>query len=350
MTDPAWRPKLRRARHHARDLDAALREYSQLDPFELVTGIEGNDLVVRVHIRHEIPEELSLITGDLLHNARSALDLLITSVATDFASKSGRELSSDDERTLSFPITRTESEFNRNAKRIAPLLPDVTMQKIRMMQPWSIAEGMLERKGIEITPGRVDTYIWWHPLLRLSALDNLDKHRAVLALDFHRATITLGDDDFDPLDDGQEPEGEPVRSFDELDPETRENLMQSILEMQEYDNRPDSYDFYFSDGELYDGAEIGRYMRHDRGPMPDDLTARGNLRLVLWEPEVMKRFRGAPPLQETVREMIDEVERMCTVIETDVLLSEEDESAELCRLRHGLARSRVSHERFLLAR
>jgi hypothetical protein len=25
--------------------------------------------------------------------------------------------------------------------------------------------------------------------------------------------------------------------------------MQSILEMQEYDKRPDSYDFYFSDGE-----------------------------------------------------------------------------------------------------
>ena len=210
-----------------------------------------------------------------------------------------------------------------------------------MMQPWSIVEGMFERKGIEITPSRVDTYIWWDPLLRLSALDNLDKHREVLALNFHSATITLGDDDFDPLDDGQVPEGEPVRSFDELDPETRENLMQSILKMQEYDNRPDSYDFYFSDGELYDGAEIGRYIRHDRGQMPDGLTARGNLRLVLREPEVMERFRGAPSLRETVREMIDAVERVCTFIETGVLLGETDESAELCGPRHGLVRSRV---------
>ena len=119
MADPVWKSKLRRARHHARELEAALREYSQLDPFELVTGLEGNDLVVRVRIRHEIPEELSLIAGDLLHNARSALDLLITSAAKDFAFKSGHELSSDDERTLSFPITRTASEFKRNAKRIA---------------------------------------------------------------------------------------------------------------------------------------------------------------------------------------------------------------------------------------
>jgi hypothetical protein len=340
MADPVWKSKLRRARHHARDLQVALREYSQLDPFELVTGLEGNDLVVRVHIRHEIPEDLSLITGDLLHNARSALDLLVTSVAKGFAFNSGRELSSDDERKLSFPVTRTESEFNHKAKRIAPFLPDVTMHQIRIMQPWSIVEGMLEHEGIEISPSRVDTYIWWSPLLRLSTLDNLDKHREVLSLSFHSATITLGDNDFNPLDEGREPEGESLRSFDQLDPETRENLMQSILEMQEHDNRPGSYDFYFSGGELYDGAEVGRYIRHDRGQMPDGLTARGNLRLVLWEPEVMEQFRGSPPLQKTVCEMIDEVERVCKFIERGYS-KDIDQSAELYRPRRGLTAEAV---------
>lgn len=329
MADSAWRAKLKRARYHAQELQVALRNYSQLDPFELVTNLEGNDLVVRVHIRHEVPDELSLIAGDLLHNARSALDLLITSVAREFALKSGRELSSADERALSFPITRTESEFNQKTRRIAPLLTEITMQQIRVMQPWSIVEGVLESKGVEITPSRIDTYVWMDDLLRLSALDNLDKHREVLALDFHRATVTLGDDDFDPLDDGREPEGEPIHSFDELDPEVRENLIQSILKRQEYDKRPDSYDFHFSNGELHDGAEIGRYIRNDRGQMPGGLTARGNLRLVLWEPEVMARFRAAPPLQETVRDMIDAVDRMCTFIETGLLRSEEDAAAVL---------------------
>jgi hypothetical protein len=339
MADAFWKSKLRRARHHARDLQTALNEYSQLDPFELVSRIEGNDLVVRVHMRHEIPEELSLITGDLVHNARSALDILVTSTARGLAARSGRELSSDDERALSFPITRTESEFNRNSKRVAPFLSSTIMQQIRMMQPWSIMEGMLERKGIGVTPDAVGKYIWWSGLLRLSALDNSDKHREVLALDFHPATITLGDGEFNLLDDGQAPEGEPVRDFDELDPEIRENLIQSISKMREYDSRPDSYDFYFSDGELHDGAEIGRYIRHDRERMPDGLTARGNLRLVLWEPEVMERFRGAPPLQETVREMLDEVEQVCTFIEEGSSMGK-DESAKLCHRTYGRGRFR----------
>jgi hypothetical protein len=127
MADSAWRSKLRRARHHERDLEAALRQYSQLNPFELISKLEGNDLVVRVHIRHKVPEELSLIVGDLLHNARSALDLLVTSAAWDFASESGSQLTPADERKLFFPVTRTESDFDRAAKKIEPYLSGETM-------------------------------------------------------------------------------------------------------------------------------------------------------------------------------------------------------------------------------
>lgn len=61
--------------------------------------------------------------------------------------------------------------------------------------------------------------------------------------------------------------------------------------------------------------------------MPDSLTARGNLRLVLWEPEVMERFRGVPPLQATVREMLDEAELSCNFIEASALRGEADKSA-----------------------
>src|ERR1700722_3430128 len=74
MTGSAWGPKLRRARHHELDLEAALRKYSQLDPFELVSKLEGNDLVVRDHMRHEIPKDLSLILRHFLHNTLSPPD------------------------------------------------------------------------------------------------------------------------------------------------------------------------------------------------------------------------------------------------------------------------------------
>lgn len=329
MANSAWKSKLRRARRHERDLEAALRQYSQLNPFELSSKLEGNDLVVRVHIRHEIPEELSLIAGDSLHNARSALDLLVTSAAWNFASESGSQLTPVDERKLFFPVTRTESDFDKAAKKIEPYISGETMTRIRMMQPWSVTAARLAQGDDDVTADEVDLFTWLDPVWRLHLLDNLDKHREVLALDFHSATITLDDDaSFDPLDYGDEPEGEPV-NFDELDPEIRENLFESFRKIQEEDARPDSYDFYFSDGELHDGAEIGRYRRNDRRQMAGGLTARGNLRLVLWEPEVMQRFRGSPPLPKTVREIIDEVERTCDFVETGILIGDEEDTTEL---------------------
>lgn len=321
-----WKPKLRRARHHERDLEAALRQYSELNPFELVSKLEGNDLVVRVHIRHEIPEELSLIVGDLLHNARSALDLLATSAARDFASESGTELTPADERRLFFPVTRTESDFDTAARTIKPYLSEETMTRIRILQPWSFTAARFAQED-DVTADQMEMLTWLDPVWRLHLLDILDKHREVLALDFHPATITLDDGALDPLDNGSEPQGEPV-NFDELDPEIRENLFESFRKLQEEDERPDSYDFYFSGAELHDGAEIGRYRRHDHGQMPGGLTARGNLRLALWEPEVTQRFRGAPPLLKTVREMIDDVEEICGLVETGIV-GDEDESTEL---------------------
>jgi hypothetical protein len=277
MADSDWKPKLRRARHHERALEAAVHHYSELDPFELVSRYEGNDLVVRVHIRHEIPEELSLIVGDLLHNARSALDLLITSAAWDFASESGTELTPVDERKLFFPVTRTESDFDNAAKKIEPYLSEETMTRIRIVQPWSLTAARLAQEDDDVTADEVQLFTWLDLVWRLQLLDNLDKHRQVVALDFRSGTITLGDQALDLLDEGNEPEGEPV-NFDDLDPEIQANLLESFRKIQEEDERPDSYDFFFAGEELHDGAEIGRHMRHDGGPMPGGLTARGNLR------------------------------------------------------------------------
>ena len=49
---------------------------------------------------------------------------------------------------------------------------------------------------------------------------------------------------------------------------------------------------------------------------------------MLWEPELMERFSGARPVQKTVQEMIDEVESICTFVESGVLV-EGDETTEV---------------------
>ena len=136
------------------------------------------------------------------------------------------------------------------------------MARIRIVQPWSLTATRLAQEDDDFTADEVDRFTWLDLVWRLHLLDILDKHREVLALDFHRATISLNDDEFDPLDDGNEPEGEPI-NVDELDPETRENLFEALRKIQEQNARPDSFDFYDSDdfydttGEVHDGAEIG---------------------------------------------------------------------------------------------
>jgi len=324
MTESAWKLKLGRARQHQLALEAALREYSQLHPFELVSRLEGNDLVVRVHMQHDIPADLSLIVGDLLHNARSALDLLVMSAARAAASETGRGLSPAQERSLSFPITRTEPDFERAARKLKRHLPKDAILRIRIAQPWTMATEQLTRANEEITANNLDPLISLDLLYRLSQLNNLDKHRQLLAVAWLPGSISLGDEELvEPIDQDQDSDVESV-DIDDIDPEILASWAEAI---EQEDARPDAHDFYFSAGELHDGAEIGRYIRHDRGRMPADLTARGSLRLVLWEPELTERFTGAPPAQRTTREMIDEVESICTFVESGGL-AESDASSD----------------------
>jgi hypothetical protein len=129
--ESAWKLKVQRARQHQLALEAALREYSQLHPFDLISNLEENDLVVRVHMKHEIPAELSLIVGDLLHNARSALDLLVMAASRVRASESGRQLSLAEERSLSFPITRTKLDsFTASRSQNTSGLPHTTVTNL----------------------------------------------------------------------------------------------------------------------------------------------------------------------------------------------------------------------------
>lgn len=147
---------------------------------------------MRVHVRHEIPEDLSLITGDLLHNARSALDLLVTSAAWDWALESGRQLSPADERRLSFPVTRTEPGFDRAAHKLEPYLSGETMARIRTAQPWSVTAARFAHEHEAVTADELDLFTWLSPLWRLHLLDILDKHREVLALDVPLGNSVFG--------------------------------------------------------------------------------------------------------------------------------------------------------------
>ena len=103
--------KIARAKRHILELEQTLEAYRQTKPYSLshkLTEIKPGD-AVQIKLPEKIPPELSVITGDVLHNLRSALDHL----AYQLALQNGAESISD----IYFPFWRDIATFNSNAKK-----------------------------------------------------------------------------------------------------------------------------------------------------------------------------------------------------------------------------------------
>lgn len=77
MPFAASKLKIERANKHIADLDSRITAFSETDFYTLVVDKDPKTLgsILRVHATAAIPADFSLIIGDAIHNARSALDL-----------------------------------------------------------------------------------------------------------------------------------------------------------------------------------------------------------------------------------------------------------------------------------
>jgi len=102
------RLKVKRGTQHIEDLHNALAKYFSTggNVKVTVTKVEANACGIRAEAKH-MPEELSLLLGDAIHNLRSALDLL----AVELVRAAGEEPS----RGLYFPVSDTKEKL---AKRM----------------------------------------------------------------------------------------------------------------------------------------------------------------------------------------------------------------------------------------
>src|SRR3954447_22792037 len=84
--------KLERAKRHVHELDVALSAYVARNPCVLIGegDPKGGGWRVRVSVREPPPEEAAVIIGDIIHNLRSALDLLVNDLAALAGDHSGR--------------------------------------------------------------------------------------------------------------------------------------------------------------------------------------------------------------------------------------------------------------------
>lgn len=313
--------KLGRAKEHFHQFVAELDEFYRSEPWTFSTSFEGNDLVLRLDAHAPIPDRLALLVGDLIHNARSALDCAIAEIADRGLGSFGRPPETEEEeRSLSFPVTPQESGFTKALKKLRPFLPEKTLRIIEILQPWREAEIFAEHNGSQDDPNILAGWRALSYVRRLHTLSNIDKHRRLTMSLYRPDSVTesttgdFGDDlaEYEERFEGIEWLGVPVR---ERTPHFPPGTFPEGFVLP--DPNDVEYDFFFEDGVVEDGCEIGRYISSDRSRKMDDINIRARLRIVLYEPGLTDEYDGAPLIETVLAEIIDEVSKILEMLDPD---------------------------------
>ncbi|RWN24372.1 hypothetical protein [Mesorhizobium sp.] len=154
-TDPLLGPKLKieRAKRHVSDFETAMKAFFESGPYELVADIDPKtgEEVFRVRVHQCVPDEFSIITGDIVHNLRSALDQMICGLV-----RANRKQVSGGN---GFPIMGSAKRLEEAAVGKLKNISVKADRFIRRLKPYKGGNNAL----------------WM-----LAELDNMDKHNAIV--------------------------------------------------------------------------------------------------------------------------------------------------------------------------
>jgi hypothetical protein len=157
--------KLERAKKHLKDLETASERFFKTDPYEVriqdnpQTG-KREHKVVRAA---DVPDELSIIAGDVIHNLRSALDHLIWQLVLVNGGK-------PDEMKTEFPVWWSKANFESGGPGNAKGVSKEALDILYALKPYK---------------GGNDS-LWL-----LHKLDIVDKYRLVLAVAAAHQSVIL---------------------------------------------------------------------------------------------------------------------------------------------------------------
>jgi hypothetical protein len=171
MEEP-WTTKLARAREHIESLAAEVDDYLATQPARLDViepTVEQPAYQLRIRVDREPPPRWSAVVGDVIHNARSALDSFGYHLVTQ---SSPTRLSEKQLRQVSFPIATTEQQF-ASWNWHAGVVSTETRRVVRSVQPFAQVE------GLDLPAGEAEAAVANDPLTVLHRLWNVDKHRTL---------------------------------------------------------------------------------------------------------------------------------------------------------------------------
>lgn len=166
MTGPlaSARIKVKRADKHLDDLQNMVEAYLAREPYTVVREEEDQPrrIVWRLRIKEPIPDIFSAVIGDVIHNLRCALDHLTWSLVIANSEVPG-------EHTM-FPVLSNPKELDSAVRGRVKGASPRAMRLIKRLKPYD--------RGIQ-------------PFWIIHRLDNIDKHRLLLALFASSETVHL---------------------------------------------------------------------------------------------------------------------------------------------------------------
>lgn len=154
--------KLERAKIHIHELEDVLSAYAARRPHRVIGEYDPvrQQSRVRVSVNEPIPEVVAVITGDAVHNLRSALDILVCDLAA---------LTGDITRRARFPFWKDAVGEREAMKKLGAGFDAGCRQTIRALQPYAGGNNLLRA---------------------LHDLDIVDKHQLIIAT--HSTLAVIG--------------------------------------------------------------------------------------------------------------------------------------------------------------
>ena len=162
-----WISKFDRAKKLKQNLEKELAFYFASEPYRIGTKTDPQSkrLICYITKADDIPEEISLITGDVIQNLRSSLDHLAYKLFTPGPGNG------TDGRNVYFPILDNLAQYERDKGRKTEGLEQVAKDLIDTIKPY--------REGNEI--------LW-----KIHKLNNIDKHRLLVTVGSSFGSLDLG--------------------------------------------------------------------------------------------------------------------------------------------------------------
>lgn len=191
--DAAWYAKAQRARKHIGEIRAMATEFYAARPYRI--NVEETDgplkIALRFRVLTPVPVDMLTAIGDALHNMRSSLD----SVAYELARRHlGGTMAENQKAATAFPLREDREAFDEFLARRSQrdLYGKHEQNALRSVQPFAIRERAAEH-GVDLRTSAQTEYMI-NPLVRLSQLNNRDKHRYLPLLKWYLEFLYLGGD------------------------------------------------------------------------------------------------------------------------------------------------------------